>query len=227
MASSDSTQISTLVDLIQIINPASSLDIGCGYGKYGFLTKEYLMGHVWDKNKVIVNAVEGYGEYISDVHRMIYNDIFICDAMNFDKYLLRQYDLVTIIDAFEHLSVKNGETFIKAVLNNTKYLLISVPRYVSNQQGLTSDPNKFEEHRAFWTRRMFKKLGNCIVIPNNARKTIILFSKDGTFTPKIEKFCTKKLISKFTPYIFVDFANFVSWFLNKNNPELFIKKSKL
>lgn len=227
MASSDTAQISTIVDLIQIINPKSALDIGCGYGKYGFLTKEYLMGHVWDKNNTIVNAVEGYESYISEMQRAIYNDIFICDAMDFSKYLTRDYDLVTIIDAFEHLSVEDGKKFISEILKHSKYLLISVPRYVGIQKGLEDDPNKLEEHRAFWTRSMFKQVGECIIIPNNARKTIALFSRDGKFTPEIEKFRSKKLMLKFLPYFFADITNHIKWFMNKNNPDKFIKKSKL
>ncbi len=227
MASSDTAQISTIVDLIQIINPSSSLDIGCGYGKYGFLTKEYLMGHVWDKNKTIVNAVEGYESYISEMQRTIYNNVFICDAMDFSKYLTRDYDLVTIIDAFEHLSVEDGKKFITEILKHSKYLLISVPRYVSIQKGLEDDPNKLEEHRAFWTRDMFKQVGSCIIIPNNARKTIALFSKEGVFTTEMKKFCTKKLAMKFMPYYLADMANYLKWFFNRNNPDKFIKKSKL
>lgn len=227
MASSDTAQISTIVDLIQLLNPKSSLDIGCGYGKYGFLTKEYLMGHVWDKNRTTVNAVEGYEVYISDMQRAIYNNVFICDAMDFDKYLTQDYDLVTIIDAFEHLSVEDGKKFISEILKKSKYLLISVPRYVNIQKGLEDDPNKLEEHRAFWTRSMFKKLGNCLIIPNNARKTIALYSRDGVFSEDVKKFCTKKLVMKFMPYFFADMTNFAKWFFNRNNQSLFIKKSKL
>lgn len=227
MASSDTAQISTIVDLIQIINPKISIDVGCGYGKYGFLTKEYLMGHIWDNDKTIVNAVEGYEIYISDMQRQIYNNVFICNAMDFEKYLTQDYDLVTIIDAFEHLSVEDGKKFIMEILKRSGFLLISVPRYVSNQLGLEDDPNKLEEHRGFWTRGMFKQMGRCLIIPNNARKTIALYSKNGVFPKGIRKFCRKKFFMKFIPYIFADGANFIKWFLNKDNEKIFIKKSKL
>lgn len=226
MASSDTAQISTIVDLIQILNPKLSLDIGCGYGKYGFLTKEYLMGHVWDKNRTVVNAVEGYEIYISELQKAIYNNVYICDAMDFDKYLTQDYDLVTIIDAFEHLSVENGRKFITEVLKKTRYLIVSVPRYVGIQKGLTDDPNKLEEHRSFWTRSMFKQMGNCMIIPNNARKTIALYSRDGSFGNDVKNFCTKKLVHKFLPYFFADIVNYFKWSVNRNNTELFIKKSK-
>jgi hypothetical protein len=227
LASSDTAQISTIVDLIQVINPNSILDVGCGYGKYGFLSKEYLMGDVWDKSRTTVNGVEGYAKYIGDLQREIYNEIFICDAMNFSEYLIRDYDLVCIIDAFEHLPAEDGKKFIMEVQKNAKYLLISIPRYVTAQMGLTEDEKKFEEHRSFWTRKMFKSLGNCMIVPNNARKTIALYSSTGEFSSDIRKFCLKKLYMKLMPYIIADVSNFLKWYLNKNNKELFIKQSKL
>lgn len=227
MASSDTAQISTIVDLIQIINPKSILDVGCGYGKYGFLSKEYLMGDTWDNTRTIVNAVEGYEKNITEMQRRIYNDIFICDAMDFNNYLRQDYDLICMIDAFEHLSVEDGRKFVDEALKRCNHLLISVPRYVDIQKGYTDDPNKFEEHRAFWTRSMFKSLGNCIIIPNNARKTIALFSKSGDFSVAIKKFCSKKLYLKFLPYIAADTVNHIKWFLKRNNKDAYLEKSKL
>src|SRR4030095_16695521 len=227
MASSDTAQISTIVDLVQIITPKSILDIGCGYGKYGYLSREYLMGDLWDKSRTLINAVEGYGDYITDIQKCIYNEIFICDAMDFPKYLSRDYDLVCIIDAFEHLSVEDGKKFISEILKKSKYLLISIPRYVSSQTGLTDDPNKFEQHRSFWTRNMFKAVGNCMIIPNNARKTIALYSGNGSFSKEVSDFRFKKLYLKFFTYIIADSVNFIKWFVNKNNKSMYLKKSKI
>ncbi|GEM_PF-531696 len=227
MPSSDTAQISTIVDLIQIIDPKSILDVGCGFGKYGYLFREYLMGDLWDKNRILVNAVEGYEKYITDTQRAIYNEIFLCNAMDFQVYLKQKYDVICMIDAFEHLSAPDGEKFIENVLKNAKYLLISVPRFVGPQHGFTDDPNKFESHRSFWTRKMFKTMGNCLIMPNNARKTIALFSNDGRFADSIMKFRSKKFYLKFMPYIMVDGLNYMNWFLRKNNKEEFLQKSDL
>lgn len=227
MARSDTAQISTIVDLVQKINPISILDIGCGFGKYGYLFRECLMGDLWDKNRILLNAVEGYEKYISEVQKTIYNEIFICDAMNFSTYLNREYDLICIIDAFEHLSVGDGKIFIENAVNKSKYLLISVPRFVGIQGGYIDDPNKFELHRAFWTRKMFRSMGNCLIIPNNARKTIALYSNDGIFSNSIKNFCKKKFFLKLLPYFIIDGVNYINWFMRKNNKEMFLQKSDL
>ena len=226
MAGSDTAQISTIVDLIQIINPKTILDVGCGYGKYGFLSKEFLIGDTWDKNKTIVYGVEGYAKYINELHRDIYHDVYICNALDFDKYLKINYDLIFIIDVFEHLTDEQGAKFIRETLKKCKYLLISIPRYVTFQEGLDDDNYKFERHRLFWTRKMFKSFGNCLIIPNNARKTIALYSQNGKFERKIKQFISKKLVLKFLPYIFVDLFNFFRWFINRNNESKYVKKSK-
>ncbi len=226
MPSSDTAQISTIIDLIQILNPKSILDVGCGWGKYGFLSREYLADPYWDKESVLIEAVEGYNKNINSVQREIYNNIYICNALDFDVYLKREYDLVIIIDAFEHFTKEDGARLIEKLCMKTRNLLISIPRYVSVQKGYSDDSGKYEEHRAFWTRKMFKKSGNCVIIPNNARKTIALYSKEDKNKKEIKDFVRKKLSSKFLPYIVNDFFNFMKWRLNKNNRELYLEKEK-
>lgn len=226
MATSDTAQIPTIVDLIQILNPKSLLDVGCGWGKYGFLSREYLMGMYWDKNTVLIEAVEGYEKNINLLQREIYNNVYICNAMDFVKYLKREYDLILIIDVFEHLSKEDGIKIIKKLREKTRNLLISIPRYVTVQKGYYDDDSKFEEHRAFWTRKMFKKFGGCIVVPNNARKTIVLYSKEKEKKQEIGNFIRKKLVSKFLPYIVNDFYNYLKWIFNRNNRDLFLEMEK-
>jgi cyclopropane fatty-acyl-phospholipid synthase-like methyltransferase len=225
MASSDTAQISTIVDLIQILNPKSILDIGCGWGKYGFLSREYLMGDYWNMDTTLINAVEGFEKNINELQKNIYNNIFFANALNWNDYLKQDYELILIIDAFEHFEENKGRELIKILREKCKYLLISIPRYVSVQKGYSDDPNKFEEHRAFWTRKMFKKLGNCDIIPNNARKTIALYTQTPQKKEAVSKFKTKKLFWKFFPYLLADIVNHIKWFFNKNNPELFVKKN--
>jgi len=226
MPTSDTSQISVIVDLIQILNPRSLLDIGCGWGKYGFLSREYLMGSYWDKNTVLIEAVEGNEKNINSLQREIYNNIYICNAMDFDMYLKIKYDLVLIIDVFEHFAKEDGIRIIKMLKEKTRNLLISIPRYVTVQKGFSDDINEFEYHRAFWPRKMFKKLGDCVIIPNNSRKTIALYSKDPENKKDIRKFMRKKLVSKFMPYIINDIYNYSKWALNRNNRSLFIEKGK-
>ena len=57
MASSDIAQISTIVELIQILDPKTLLNVCCVWGKYGFLSREYLEGMCWNKDTILIDAV--------------------------------------------------------------------------------------------------------------------------------------------------------------------------
>ena len=47
MPSSAPNQINQIVQLMMIVKPQSLLDIGIGFGKFGFLAREYL--ELWDR----------------------------------------------------------------------------------------------------------------------------------------------------------------------------------
>ncbi len=218
MPTSNTAQIPTIIELIRILNPKSILDIGCGWGKYGFLCREYLMEDgYWNMDHTIINAVEGFEKHINEVQKKIYNNIYITDAKKYNSYLDRNYDLIIIIDVFEHFDKETGKEIILNLREKSKYLLISIPRYVNIQHGYTEDEMKFEEHRASWTRKMFKDLGNCYVIPNNARKTMVFYTYDNDIKKRISIFKMKKLFLKFFPYFIIDTYEHFLWMLNKKN----------
>lgn len=222
MPTSNTAQIPTIIELIRLLNPKSVLDIGSGWGKYGFLCREYLMGDYWDMNYTIINAVEGYEKNINKVQKEIYNYIFFTDARNYKSYLDRNYDLIIIIDVFEHFDEETGKEIILNLREKCKYLLISIPRYVNIQHGFTDDELKFEEHRASWTRRMFKNMGNCYIIPNNGTKTIALYTYDDEMKKSIKRYKMNRLFLKLFPYFFADLFKHVSWMLNKKQ---YLKKN--
>ncbi len=73
MPTSDFHNISSIVALIYQLHPASVLDIGCGFGKYGVLIREYLdvwnerlAPETWRINLEGIEACEGYRSPIFD-----------------------------------------------------------------------------------------------------------------------------------------------------------------
>ena len=60
MPSSHHNQVSKILDIIINLNPQSVLDVGVGFGKYGFLCREYL--ELWDgreEYKKFLRRVDG------------------------------------------------------------------------------------------------------------------------------------------------------------------------
>ena len=77
MPSSDPQTIPKVLKLVELLQPKSILDVGCGNGRYGFLFREKLD---WDWGRLQrdswqtkIDAVEAEPGYISPVHQYVYN----------------------------------------------------------------------------------------------------------------------------------------------------------
>ena len=93
MPSSHYFQLNEIVDLISLADPVKLLDIGVGFGKYGFLAREYLElwkdGGDYQKWNRQIDGIEAFEPYITPVHQFIYNNIFIGNALLGNKQLMR------------------------------------------------------------------------------------------------------------------------------------------
>jgi hypothetical protein len=73
------------MDLIVNLNPASLLDIGIGFGKYGALCREYL--ELWDGRQNYsqflrrINGVEAFENYVTPLHNFVYNHVYVKDIL--------------------------------------------------------------------------------------------------------------------------------------------------
>ena len=79
MGTSNWQNISYNIGLVRKLNPASILDVGAGFGRWGILFREFL--EIWDGGKYdgkwerTIDAVEIYKPYINEYHRHFYNNI--------------------------------------------------------------------------------------------------------------------------------------------------------
>jgi len=171
-------QISKIMEIIVNLKPTSVLDIGAGFGKYGVLTREYL--ELWDERyeydratwRHRIDAVEGYGRYITPLHEYVYDNIYVGDATQIIPTLQTQYDLALLIDIFEHVEREAGRKLIKDLLKLSKGILICVPsRY--GQQGAVFD-NPYEIHRANWSTDDLKTLGAIAFVPDENKRICIV-----------------------------------------------------
>lgn len=90
MPSSRAEIIPHVINIVVSREPQSILDVGIGFGKYGFLFREY--AEVWTdvesgkrvnpRNwKIRIDGIEIWKKYISRVQRSVYDHIFIGDAL--------------------------------------------------------------------------------------------------------------------------------------------------
>jgi hypothetical protein len=157
MPSSDSHQISPIIDIIRAVQPQSVLDIGVGFGKFGFLCREYL--ELWDGRDQYndwrrrIDGVEAFEAYITPLHRLIYSNLYTGNALDVLPTLTTYYDLILLIDVIEHFTVEQGMRLLNECSRRARGLIVSTPLVVSAQESAFG--NAFETHRSQWTPSAF------------------------------------------------------------------------
>ena len=148
--------ITTVVKALEALAPASVLDIGCGFGKYGLLCREYL--DVWwlryrrQDWRVRIDAVEAFEAYLTPVHWYVYNEIYIGDVRELVEEL-PSYNLVLMMDVIEHLEKEEGMELLESLKKKCGNILLSTPAIpITARSGLG---NPYQEHKSFWEIRDF------------------------------------------------------------------------
>jgi len=145
-----------LVDDIQKrLGVSSILDIGAGFGKYGLLLRERLDIRFLRYNKpswiTRIDAVEPYSDYITPVHKYIYDNIYLDKIENLAS-TLPNYDIILMIDCLEHLEKSTGEKLLTELDSKTnKLLILSFPNIYQARAG-ADWINDLERHRCLWTK---------------------------------------------------------------------------
>lgn len=202
MPSSIYESIQQIVKIVIYLNPHSIMEIGPGFGKYGLLFREYL--DIWDGkfNETYlftrkIDCCEAFKKYITPVHYYIYNSVYNDDVINVN---VEGYDLVTIIDVLEHLSIDEAKHLLSNLVSKNKHILLCIPFIVENQKAVFE--NEFERHksqfsydffRAFKFVKFFSSQQLLCIISNNEIPEINSFWSNvksllisiGNFSPSI------------------------------------------
>lgn len=164
MPSSLPVKIGPVLDVVLLLAPTSILDIGPGFGKYGVLCREYLdVNYGGDRStyppprSTRIDCVEACASYVSDLHRYVYDNVYVGDATDIVPTLgSHSYDLALLLDVIEHLRPEMGERLIRSVLEVARAVLVVTPARWSPQGALYG--NEFERHVSIWTPRALLRL---------------------------------------------------------------------
>jgi len=139
-------------------NPTSVLDVGIGYGKWGFLCREYLES--WQDRvfptqwQVKITGVEAFSEYVNRLPwlNQIYDRIYVrriqdvCDV-------LASHELVIAGDVIEHLEKRAANRVLETLKRKaTKRFLLSIPLGPGWLDNKVIAGNEFEQHRSEWSK---------------------------------------------------------------------------
>lgn len=148
--------INPLMQQVRIISKTfpinSVLDIGCGFGKYGFLMREFLDIRLrrYDKKEWLakIDAVEIYEKYITPMHGYLYDDIYIRNIYHLIG-TLPTYDIIIMSEVLEHLPEKIGEKVLEELVDRSRLaLFVAFPPNCKLHDPKWDNPN--EAHISQW-----------------------------------------------------------------------------
>ena len=137
MGTSERSQIPHVLDVVVAEKPKTILDVGAGYGKYGFLVREYTTPDRVDGLDI------GPSRYPS------YDHFYIGDVRELDRVLPIGvgYDLALFIEVLEHLEKPEGMQVLERLTRRAKRVLVSTP-WGFRHQDIEGLP--YETHRSGW-----------------------------------------------------------------------------
>ncbi|KON27191.1 hypothetical protein AC481_05530 [miscellaneous Crenarchaeota group archaeon SMTZ-80] len=162
-------QLNEIMELILLTNPKSVLDVGVGFGKYGFLSREYLElldgRQKYNDWKRQIDGIEVFKDYLTPVHDFIYNHIYIGNALEIIPTIKTKYALVLLIDILEHLDYREGIKLLNNCQEVGSSILVSTPKNIGFQNASFGNP--FETHKFQWRKKHFNQFEKRVFIPND------------------------------------------------------------
>jgi len=137
----------------------SVLDVGLGFGKWGFLirdTFDVMMGQNFKKAdwKIHITGIEPFSKCITPIQKEVYNKILKKDVFEvIDK--LGKYDLIMFGDVIEHFEKDKAYKLLDKLLQHSDNIIISTPLGFMPQGAWAG--NEREIHRSGWVPEDFKK----------------------------------------------------------------------
>jgi hypothetical protein len=155
MASSTQNVISPAITEIMKIRPNSILDIGIGFGKWGFLCREYLEG--WydrvfpNQWQIKIDGIEIYKPYTELIwNEKIYDKIYLGDAFKVIENL-PDYDLIIASDIIEHLEKEKAQKLIEyCIKKSNKMTILNIPLGKNWLNNKVVGGNQYNKHLSVW-----------------------------------------------------------------------------
>mgnify|MGYP003676976206 CR=1 FL=1 len=151
-------QITACVTKIVAAEPASVLDVGCGFGKWGYLCREYLdaFNGRWRPEDwtTRIDGIEFFEPYILDHQRALYSNITIGDIRDLCK-TCDEYDVIIAGDVIEHMHKDEAEEVVETLYAKARKLLIVNIPLGKGWDHPAQYGNPAELHRSEWYKEDF------------------------------------------------------------------------
>lgn len=155
MPYSSHSGLSAALDHAVRLRPRRVLDIGVGFGKWGYLLREaldFIDGRTdraeWQVRIDGIDALEGN----SPIPAWVYDDLRTEDVRAVVDDL-SGYDLVVMGDVIEHFEKADGLRILSSLLERNRNVLLTTPLDYFDQEVAG---NEYERHRSHWNIADFR-----------------------------------------------------------------------
>jgi hypothetical protein len=216
MPTSQKDQIPQIISVVQQVRPASVLDLGLGFGKYGFLLREYLdvatsIGLLPPPKttdgtngapKVFIDGVEGCSRYVGGLQHEVYNRIIEMNVLDACKTLSSgSYDCCLLIDVLEHLTSAEGWELLGQIRRISRSAVVSTPKRFYAQGDVCGNP--LERHISVWTRRQLAAAGFDVYWPRK-ESHIAVHATSTDLRSTLRRYIWRSRCKELTPIIVYD-----------------------
>lgn len=158
MSIGTSTLYSTewVIERLRLLKPASIIDIGCGWGRWGFLAREFL--ELWEHRyapedwKLHIAALDVHPGTWTPIHVYLYDETIQADVSDWEPS--RRYDVAVLCDVLEHMPKQDAEGVLAMLLGWCGAVLVGVPLGAWPLRA-GFDGNPHEAHVARWDESDF------------------------------------------------------------------------
>lgn len=174
--SSPYENICYVLDIMEILNPSSILDMGVGFGKWGFLFRLYCDIHRcrffrsdWETR---IDGIEIFPGNVEEWHEAIYDNVYIGDAFEvIDK--LQKYDVIILGDVLEHFEKEKAHLLLKKCTDRaSKAVIVGLP--IGDWPQDTLYDNVYEKHLSKWYPQDFSRTNALVKQFKSDRKYAVI-----------------------------------------------------
>jgi hypothetical protein len=155
------------------------LEIGPGFGKWGFLTREMLD---WSDGRLTrdtwtarIDAVEAH-PYDTPLYAWVYDEVRFADVLDVAGDI-RDYDLVIMSDVIEHIEKEPALALLRELVTHNRNVLVSTPLDFFEQHV---EENPHEDHVSHWSSADFDEFTADVDAAGGAALVVLIAGRGAT-----------------------------------------------
>ncbi|MHC4065201.1 MAG: class I SAM-dependent methyltransferase [Planctomycetota bacterium] len=194
--------LTPVMSFVSWLNPSTILDVGCGYGQWGVLLRQYLESPwtmergapTWRKEVI---GVEVWPEYSNPLWQFAFDRVVQASAVDFLSDLeSNSIELALCIEVLEHLTQDQGETLLAEMRRVATHVLVTTPDRPLLQEAGAGNP--YEMHRTWWPWKALRVRGAVARIPASG-SSVVVFSSDSARIRPWTRGLTLRALGPITP----------------------------